>query len=173
MDGRETWHRLIIDLISVSLIMDEVGIPLYVFSVSFPMNCCSCSFPIFLLVFFLLICSISLQMERISLLSYFLQNMCSLWAIFRQPTVSLPPTRSLQAARVAFLKCQSDHVTLLPQDRRQLPTMASSAHVSLGFGGLQFGAQLSPALTHTANHMQCEGCARLGGKDTQRTGRAP
>ena len=63
--------------------------------------------PIFLLIFFVLTCSISLQMKTMSLLSYFCK-MCSVRAIFWQPTPPLPPTHSPQAARTAFRKCHLD-----------------------------------------------------------------
>ena len=89
-------------------------------------------FPIGLL---LLICSITLQMKRVSLLSFFFQNMCSIWAIFQQPTVSLPPAHFPQTARVAFPKCQSDCVTLLPRDAKQLPATWIQLKLPTWFGG--------------------------------------
>lgn len=95
-------------------------------------------FPIGLL---LLICSITLQMKRVSLLSFFFQNMCSIWAIFQQPTVSLPPTHFPQTARVAFPKCQSDCVTLLPTTASCHLDPAQTPH--LVWGTCPFEAQLS------------------------------
>ena len=96
-----------------------------------------CPFPIGL---FLLICSITLQMKRVSILSFsffffFAKYVCSIWAIFLQPTVSLPPTHFPLTARVAFPKCQSDCVTLLPRDAQQLPATWIQLKSPTWFGG--------------------------------------
>ena len=95
-----------------------------------------CPFPIGL---FLLICSITLQMKRVSILSFsfffFAKYVCTIWAIFLQPTVSLPPTHFPLTARVAFPKCQSDCVTLLPRDAQQLPATWIQLKIPTWFGG--------------------------------------
>lgn len=112
-----------------------------------------CPFPIGL---FLLICSVTLQMKRVSLLSFsffFLQNMCSIWAIFWQPTVSLLPTHFPLTARVAFLKCQSDCVTLLPRDAQQLPATWIQLKLPTWFGG---PAHLRPSFPQSQQQDQVQ-----------------
>lgn len=88
--------------------------------------------------------------------------MCSTWAIFRQPAVSLPPTRSPPAARVAFLKCQSDHVNLLPNHIIQLPATQILLKPFPWLWGTPLGAHLSPAPAHRG------AWALPRGNDTQR-----
>ena len=167
---KKTWQHLITDLICFSY---EWGWEAF-FCVSkswvLPLlqTGCSCSLPIFRLVFFLLICSITLQMKRIRLLSYLFAKYVFYTDHFLAANCLCTSTDSPQAARVVFPKCHSDGVTLLPKDTKQLPATWIQLKLPTWFGGpAHLGPSFLPAPTKGPPHAAVRVVHCAGGSDTQ------